>query len=278
MILITGGNGFIGQHLIKELGDEAVSWDIKIGKDIFSNEIIPYVEQAKVIVHLAALTSNERSIEKPEETYKLNVHGTLRMLILSQLYNKKFIFASSSSVYKDTGATTHRESDQLEGKTPYGMSKVEAEYACAMFRSKIPVVVLRLFNVYGPGQNSKYSGVITAFLDQMKTGILNVYGDGEQTRDFTYVKDVVKVIKEAIEDKNWDGKIVNVGMGKRTSVNEIANIFKENNKDILRVQHLPSRVEVRDSSADILNLSILYKDKINTNLKGEIKKMIKEFK
>jgi len=278
MILVTGGDGFIGRHLMKALKGDGVSWDIKTGKDLFSNDILPYVDKCKAIVHLAALSSTQKSMDEPEATYKLNVQGTLRMLLLAGMYKRKLVFISSAAVYKDIGRNSYREIDELDSSNPYGMSKIDAEYSCASFRRRVPIVVLRLFNVYGSGQNPEYAGVISGFLQQMKDGVLAITGDGNQTRDFINVTDVVKIIMEAIDDNAWNGKTVNVGTGRATSINELAAIFKNANKNILRLQYTDERKEIKYSAADTLFLRSLYRDDLTTNLKEDIKKMIKEHK
>jgi len=278
MILVTGGSGFIGNNLMKELGDDGLNWDVKVGRDIFSQDIVEAVQKCKAIVHLAALSSGELSKEQPKLTYQINFKGTLEMLLLAESFKKKVIFASSAAVYADNGMTASRETDELNSMTPYGLSKIDAEYACASFRRHIPIVVLRLFNVYGEGQNPNYAGVITNFLNQMKNGVLTVYGDGNQTRDFISVKDVCKVIKTAIEDERLDGQIFNVGTGRATSINELAAIFKNNNKKILRVHHDKERDEIRHSGADTRIFKSLYKEPLETDLSEDLKKMIKEQK
>jgi UDP-glucose 4-epimerase len=227
---------------------------------------------------LAALASTEKSKENPEATYKLNVQGTLRMLLLAELFKKKIIFTSSAAVYKDTGVSSYRETDELEGKSPYGTSKIEAEYLCAGFRNRIPIVVLRLFNVYGQGQNPEYAGVITSFLDQMKDGFLTIYGDGNQTRDFIHVTDVCRVIIDAVENDEWNGQIVNIGTGRATSINELATLFKNSTKSIMRVDHHNTRDEIKYSCADTRIMKQLFKRDLYTNLKENIKKLVKEYK
>ena len=112
----------------------------------------------------------------------------------------------------------------------------------------------------------------------MKNGVLTVYGDGNQTRDFISVKDVCKVIKTAIEDERLDGQIFNVGTGRATSINELAAIFKNNNKKILRVHHDKERDEIRHSGADTRIFKSLYKEPLETDLSEDLKKMIKEQK
>jgi len=278
MILITGGNGFIGKNLVNKLGAQAVAWDIKFGRDIFSNEIEPWVAKSEAIVHLAAITSHDRSVAEPELTRYINVNGTLKILLLAEQYKKKVIFASTAAIYRDTGRNSYRETDELGSETPYGQSKIDAEYLCGAFRRVVPITTLRFFNVYGYGQNPDYAGVITKFLEQMKQGALSIYGDGTQTRDFIYIDDVVDILIEAIKNKEWEGKIVNVGTGKATTINQLYGIFKRNNRKVKSPAYLPAKQEIRYSVADTLNLRTIYHKELKTNLAEDLEKMIKELK
>ena len=216
-ILVTGSSGFIGSNLVRELSKDfkIVTFDLKNDKreDVRNlNYLLKKSKGCDAIVHLAALTSNLESLEKPHEYFTTNVIGTLNVLEVGRrLKIKKIINVSSSGV----GA-----------RTPYNFSKLLAEELCNFYskKFKLKVISLRLFNVYGPGDKKS---VIYKFIKGLKNNNpLIVYGDGKQVRDFIHVKDVIKVIKKLLE-KDFSLGIYEVGSGKGTSVRKLIKILEK---------------------------------------------------
>jgi UDP-glucose 4-epimerase len=257
-ILVTGGLGFIGSHLADRLlcedfevtvlddfstgrieniahnqhckGLEIVKGDIR---DL--NLVKKAMKGADAVFHEAALASVALSVKNPILTNDVNVSGTLNILKASaDLRVKRLIFASSAAVYGETGAPEKRETDILSPRSPYGVSKLAGEkYAKTFFELYgLETVSLRFFNVYGPRQNynlqAQYGGVINIFLNRLLKNMSPIiYGDGEQTRDFVYVKDIVQANLLAMESKNAVGESFNIGSGTKTSVNQIAQTLKD---------------------------------------------------
>lgn len=240
--MVTGGAGFIGSHLVDkliELGHEVSIIDdmsggkienvnekarlhvLDISRDYFDFHDIDYV------FHLAAIPRVPYSVEYPKETHDANVTGTLNVLLAAEEARvKKVIFASSSSVYGDQELPL-KETYRTMPKSPYALHKSMGEQYMTLFNDlfDVPTVSLRFFNVYGPraDPNSEYSLVVAKFLkykrDQLK---LPIYGDGKQTRDFTYVSDVVDACILAME-KNIRGEVINVCNGRGVSVLQVAD-------------------------------------------------------
>lgn len=277
-VLITGGAGFIGSNLaeylirkgckvkiidnlstgkIDNLKEVAENIELKTGditditafKDIF--EGIDYV------VHLAAVTSVQKSLEEPDLTYKVNLEGTRNTLEFSEKFKiKRFVFASSCSIYGNPKKLPVSEEAELSPLSPYADSKVKGERICFDYLKRgLDIVILRFFNVFGPRQDaeSQYSGVISRFIKK----ILNsenpiIYGDGEQTRDFVYVEDVLNAIEKALTSKLVKNRVFNIGSGQRHSVNQIFNILKEISSFNGRPEFMERRKgEVRHTLADI---------------------------
>ncbi|MBC7113915.1 MAG: NAD-dependent epimerase/dehydratase family protein, partial [Candidatus Methanomethyliales bacterium] len=226
-VLVTGGAGFIGSHLVKillEHGHNVTVLDnlttgkierlsdfinkiIFVNGDILDEFLIKQILKGiDVVVHLAALISVEESVEKPDLYHLVNTVGTIKLLQYSaQASVDKFIFTSSCAVYGDPIELPIKESHPINPLSPYAMSKVSAEKECMRFAEAddIHVIILRLFNVYGPGQNfNQYAGVITKFAQRIRNGNPPIiYGTGEQTRDFIFVEDVARYITAALEMK-----------------------------------------------------------------------------
>ncbi len=250
-ILITGGAGFIGSNLarfltLKDCKVRAID-NLSTGKMENLNGIIERIDffQADItkerilerifkdidhVIHLAAVTSVQKSLEEPELTFRVNIEGTKNILKLSEKFNvRKFIFASSCAIYGNPKKLPVSEDCEPSPLSPYAESKVSGEKTCFEFlRKGIDIVILRFFNVFGPKQDadSPYSGVISRFIKKILKGESPViYGDGEQTRDFIYVDDVLSAIERALFSKT-ETKVFNIGSGKRYSVNQIFEILK----------------------------------------------------
>jgi nucleoside-diphosphate-sugar epimerase len=219
------------------------------------------VEDVDAVFHEAALASVVLSVHDPLVANEINVTGTLNLLkASSDLGVKRFIYASSAAVYGNMSAPAKKEDMPLDPASPYGMSKLAAEKYAKIFYELygLETVSLRYFNVYGPRQRFddkwSYGGVINIFLDRLlKNMPLVVHGDGEQTRDFVYVKDVVEANMLALKKSSAAGEVFNIGTGKRITVNKVAQLLKEmTNKENLENVHADSRLgDVRHGYANI---------------------------
>ncbi|KPU62981.1 NDP-sugar epimerase [Thermococcus sp. EP1] len=257
LIVVTGGAGFIGSHIAEELSkdnDVIVIDNLYAGKiknippnvkfiqaDIRDyKSIAELISQADYVFHEAALVSVVESVERPLLTEEINVLGTLNILKALSDGHGKLIFASSAAVYGDNQNLPLKESEKPKPLSPYGITKVSAEYYCKVFYELygVPTVSLRYFNVFGERQGyNQYAGVISIFINRaLKGDPLIIYGDGKQTRDFIYVKDVVKANILAAESSKTNGRVFNVAKGERTTILELA----------LKI------IEVTDSSSSIL--------------------------
>jgi len=245
-ILVTGGAGFIGRYLVEFLlkNNTVLVYDdlsnssrkdvdslAGMGAEFLQGDILDVdslCEFSKVdmVIHLAAKSDVAESVINPEITNKVNVDGTVNVIDCCIKNNiKKIIFASSAAVYGDHSDIITEES-ATNPQSPYGNSKLEAEKIIAKKckENNINYVILRMFNVYGDGQNNNYAGVITKFLDNIaQNKSLIIYGDGKQTRDFVSIQDIVDAFDCAItSDKNGT---YNIGTGKSISINELAEIM-----------------------------------------------------
>jgi nucleoside-diphosphate-sugar epimerase len=249
-VLVTGGCGFIGSHLVEDLiaqGCSVVILDnFSSGKkenfkrfigsnrlriiegDVRKGKIVNEASRdMDAVVHLAALVDVAKSVRNPIETHDVNVTGTLNVLEAAAKQRvQKFVFASSAAVYGEGNPLPLREEFDLRPVSPYAASKVSGEYYCKMYCDcyGLSGLVLRFFNVYGPGQGSNdYAGVITRFVQSGVQGEpLTIYGDGNQTRDFINVKDVVVSIEKALTFKSSKTDVINICTGEPITVNEIA--------------------------------------------------------
>jgi nucleoside-diphosphate-sugar epimerase len=277
--LVTGGAGFIGSNTVDELvrrGHSVVVLDdMSAGKEENLADVRPKITfikgsitdletvqkamlQADYVIHLAARTSVPRSVKDPIETNRINVDGTLNVLVAARDNKvKRVVFAASSSAYGDTPALPKSESMQPVPISPYGVSKYAGElYAQTFGRCYgLESVCLRYFNVFGPRQDpdSPYSGVLSrfasAFLDSTPAV---VYGDGEQTRDFTYIENAVAANILACEAPGAVGKSINIGTGNRVSLNQVLQMLQKIAGKTVEVKYEPAREgDIRDSLADI---------------------------
>ncbi len=287
--LVTGGAGFIGSNIVEELvrrrqkvrvldsfitGSmenikpflrkiELVRGDIREKRDLAKA-----LKKIDYVIHQAALRSVPKSVDDPFTTNDINVFGTLNLLAASKGAGvKRVVYASSSSVYGDAKRFPQKESDTCRPLSPYGVSKLAAENYCVTFAKTfgLQTVSLRYFNVFGPRQNpeSKYSAVIPAFLFQMVRGESPVVEwDGGQSRDFTYVANVVKANLRACVLPGISGEVINVACGTTTSVNEIVEALNQILRTQIRPVNAPKRPgDVRTTYASIAKLRRLLKMK-----------------
>jgi len=295
-LLITGGAGFIGSNLVDELinqGHEVVVLDnLSTGKkenlnpeakfikaDIVDLEQIkPHFIGIDYVFHLAALPRVQWSIENPVEAHNANINGTLNVLLAARDARvKRLVYSASSSAYGDTDKLPTKEDQLPQPMSPYGLHKYVGEHYARLFSLLygLETVSLRYFNVYGPKMafEGAYCTVIATFLKQKKEGKkMTITGDGTQTRDFTYVGDVVRAnILASQSDKVGRGEVINIGAGNNYSVNEIANQLGGD------VEFISPRVEPHDTLADNSRARELLGWKPEVELEDGIKKTVEWF-
>jgi nucleoside-diphosphate-sugar epimerase len=277
--LVTGGAGFIGSHIAEELiqrgHDVRIIDNFLTGKreniasfsdniELIEGDIRDMdtcrksLEGADFVLHQAALPSVPRSIEDPILTSEINIEGTLNLLVASRNAGiQKFVFASSTSVYGDDPRLPKKEGMEGAPLSPYAVSKIAGEKYCQVFSQiyGLPTVCLRYFNVFGPRQDpfSQYAAVIPNFITKVLKGESpTIFGDGEQSRDFTFVSNVVEANFLAAEARDVTGEIFNIACGEKTSVNSLAKkINTLMGKDISPVYDEPRPGDIRHSLADI---------------------------
>jgi nucleoside-diphosphate-sugar epimerase len=303
-ILVTGGAGFIGSHLVDRLLGEGFEVTVidnldtgrleKIAQhqgkkgfnfikgDIRDSKLIETMKGVDAVFHEAALASVTLSVQNPILSNDINVTGTLNLLKLSSdLGVKRFIYASSAAVYGDTPSPQKREDMTPNPTSPYGVSKLAAENYVKLFYKAygLETVSLRCFNVYGPRQRfdiqCAYGGAITIFINRLLRSMPpTIYGDGEQTRDFVYIQDVIDANMLALKSKNAAGEVFNIGTGSNVSVNQVAELLKETlgRKDIKNIYSDPRPTDIRHGYADISKA----KKNLGYNPKFSLKKGLTE--
>ncbi len=277
-VLVTGGAGFIGSHLAGELAKEnevIIIDDLSTGsleniRELIKKENVNFIKGSitdydllkesfkdiDFVFHLAALASVPESIKDPIASNSVNINGTLNVLMAARDNRiKKVIYTSSCAVYGDTEVMPVSETSPLNPKSPYAVAKLTGEYYCNVFSDifNLPVISLRYFNVYGPRQNpmSEYAAVVPKFISNvMKDKPPVIYGDGLQTRDFVFVKDVVRAnILAALSRESGS---FNIGSGISTSIAGLAEtIIRIFGKNIEPLHKDPRDGEIRNSRADI---------------------------
>lgn len=277
-VLVTGGAGFIGSHLVDALlgrNDEVVVLDdLSTGKasNLPSHRSLTFVEGSvtdaglvaecaqgcDAIAHLAAVVSVQDSIADPVRSHAVNLTSTVLVLEAAKRERARVVFASSAAVYGDNGQAVQKEGEEGVPISPYGIQKLGSEHYLRVYGQLYDVqgVSFRQFNVYGPRQDpsSPYSGVISIFCCRLlENRPLTVYGDGLQTRDFIYVRDVVESYLRAFAAPHLSGGPVNIGTGAATSVLELAHAVKSAaGSPSSEIGHAPAKAgDIRYSCADI---------------------------
>lgn len=277
--LVTGGAGFIGSHIVGRLlslGHEVRVIDnfstgkrenlAGFGKDVAVIEgdirdgdaVARAVDGCDLVFHEAAIVSVPYSVEHPRETHDVNIEGTLNVLLAARNAKvRRVVFASSAAIYGEEPTLPKTEAMLPEPISPYGVEKVTAEYYLRCFTSiyGLETVALRYFNVFGPRQDpsSPYSGVISVFVNRILAGrSISIFGDGEQSRDFVYVEDVVSANILAATVPRAAGRVYNVARGERTSLLELAARLGDAADVRPVIEHLEPRAgDIRHSLADI---------------------------
>ena len=305
--LITGGAGFIGSHLVKHLlgagGIVRVVDNLSTGSaerlkqmpdsvqlvtgDLADNFVVAEaVKDMDYVLHQAAVPSVQRSVVDPVGTNRSNVTATLNLLENSRKAGvRRFVYAASSSAYGDTEVLPKKEEMPANPLSPYALQKWVGERYCKLYHELygLETVSLRYFNVFGPGQDpdSEYAAVIPKFITKLLAKEpITVYGDGEQSRDFTYIDNVVEANLLALHRPSAPGAVCNIGCGQRVSLNELIEILERLLGVRAQVTYAPRKPgDVRHSLADITNttsiLGYVPKIEIEEGLRRTVKAFVK---
>lgn len=278
--LVTGGAGFIGSHIAAGLIDRGARVRIiddlstghlenvtEIGGDIDfiqasltdTKALSRALQNVEWVFHEAAIPSVPRSVAEPAETHEASVNATFSLLLAARQHKiRRLVYAASSSAYGDQPELPKREDMRPDPLSPYAVAKLVGEYYCQVFSRVygLETVSLRYFNVFGPRQDpgSQYSGVISRFIDALLNGEQpTIYGDGEQSRDFTYISNVVDANLKAAESESAVGRVINIANGQRVTINQVFEMVKKlTGRTSLQALYAPTRTgDVRDSLADL---------------------------
>ncbi len=304
--LVTGGAGFIGSHLVDrllELGHEVIVIDdfslgkkenlehhknnpnLKIfTKNICDKDIEDLFNNVSIVFHVAAISRVQFSIEFPEKTNEVNITGTLNVLELAKKSGvKRFVYSASSSAYGNQEELPLIETMNPSPMSPYALQKLVGEYYCKLYNLLfgMETICLRYFNVYGPRQDP--SGGYACLIPKSINLILQekspeIYGDGEQTRDYTYVKDIVEanILAATTNNEKSFGEIFNVGNNNNLSVNQVVkNIIGDKN---IKPEYKPPVIEPKNTLADISKIKNILKWHPKFNFEDGIKETIDWFK
>jgi len=294
--VITGGAGFIGSHIAKYLVDKnhnvtivdnlsrgrlenlsKIKEQIEFKKiDILDfNSLKQVISNSDGVFHQAALTSVPESFTQKEKYHNVNVKGTENIFKLAKEFEKKVVYASSSSIYGNTTSIPIQENFVKNPINPYGVTKLDDEKLAEKYHNLgVSIIGLRYFNVYGIGQTNNYAGVITKFIDQINLNKFPIiFGDGTHTRDFISVEDVAKANLLSMES-NTDFSFLNIGTGISTSIKTLAEVMIDLSGKSLKISYddLPLG-DVKESLADVS----LAKKLINWNYEISLKNGLKKF-
>ena len=277
-VLVTGGSGFIGSHVVEHYQDRAdviVLDDLRTGhRENLDGMKCRFVEGSILdralvdevmggvdyVIHLAALVSVPESMSMPGETVNINVHGLLNVLESARARGvKKLCFASSAAIYGENPIQPKVETMTPDPRSPYAITKLDGEYYCGLYAREgwLPTACLRFFNVFGPRQDpdSAYAAAVPIFLRRARNAEpITIYGDGGQTRDFIYVKDIVGALAFAAETPEVHG-VFNAGFGTALTIGELVQEILKLTGSLSEIRHEPVRAgDIRHSTSDASKL------------------------
>ncbi|MDH2012956.1 NAD-dependent epimerase/dehydratase family protein [Pseudomonas juntendi] len=304
-ILVTGGAGFIGSHLVDAL--LADGYAVRVidnfttgkrsnlplgnpglqlieGNVADASIVTEAVSGCQAVVHLAAVASVQASVDDPIRTHQSNFIGTLNICEAMRLAKvKRVLFASSAAIYGNNGEGTAISEDTPKSPlTPYASDKLASEHYLNFYHHQhgLLPVIYRFFNIYGPRQDpsSPYSGVISIFADRARKNLpISVFGDGEQTRDFVFVRDLINLLQQGLLLPSISVETVNVGLSQATSLNQILNAFSQNIGRLPKVTyHAARNGDIRHSMADNQRLFNLFDMPEPTTINSGIAQLIEQ--
>jgi UDP-glucose 4-epimerase len=304
--LVTGGAGFIGGHLVEHLLAE--KWSVRVLDDFSSGReanlagcrgraevlrgdvrdgdvVARAIDGVDVTFHLAAIPGVQKSVAEPLRTHRVNVEGTLNVLEAARLAGaRRVVYSASAAAYDDSPDLPKTETMEPRPVSPYGVQKLTGERYCGIYHDLhgLETVSLRYFNVFGPRQNphSEYAAVIPRFISAAILGEPAViYGDGEQTRDFTFVSDAVAANLLAADAEGAPGKVMNIAGGRSTSLNQLWDVICDLVGVRLEARHESARIgDVRDSLASLVRAADVMGYESSVELREGLRQTIESFR